>query len=130
MCKKPVYITGIDHRIESHYIGSRDLTVSASTRIAGEKVGVNKSKVDIAELHAPYSYQELMIKDALGLKDDVVINPSGGSLAGNIIMSGGLDRFGAVFNRISKGEAKRGVAHATSGACLQQNLVAVLEGGK
>jgi acetyl-CoA acetyltransferase len=130
MCNKPAYIRGIDHRIESHYIGSRDLTVSQSTKIAGEKVGVNQGKVDVAELHAPYSYQELLIKQALGLKDDVTINPSGGSLAGNIIMSSGLDRFGEVFNRISKGEAQRGVAHATSGACLQQNLVAVLEGGK
>ena len=30
--------------------------------------------------------------------------------------------------RITAGEADRGVAHATSGPCLQQNLVCVLEG--
>ncbi len=130
LCDRPAYITGIDHRIESHYIGSRDLTVSDSTRIAGEKAGVNNGKVDIAEIHAPYSYQELMVKDALGLGDDTVINPSGGSLAGNIVMSGGLDRIGECATRIMSGEADRGVAHATSGVCLQQNLVAVLEGGK
>jgi acetyl-CoA acetyltransferase len=128
LCKRPAYITGIDHRIESHYIGSRDLTDSPSTRIAAEKAGVANGTVDIAELHAPYSYQELLLKECLGLDDKVDINPSGGPLAGNIIMSGGLDRFGEVANRIINGEANRGVAHATSGTCLQQNLVAVLEG--
>ena len=30
--------------------------------------------------------------------------------------------------RIADGRANRGVAHATSGPCLQQNLVCVLEG--
>jgi hypothetical protein len=30
--------------------------------------------------------------------------------------------------RIHRGEAGRGLAHAASGPCLQQNLVAVLEG--
>jgi len=129
-CKHPVYITGIDHRIESHYPGSRDLTVAASAQKAAEKAGVHKGKIDIAELHAVFSYQELMLKEAMKLDDSVVVNPSGGPLAGNVFMSGGLERFGEVFNRISKGEAKRGVAHASSGSCLQQNLVAVLEGGK
>ena len=99
-----------------------------STRIAGEQAGVSKGKVDIAELHAPFSHQEILLKEALGLDNSTVINPSGGPLAGNIFMSGGLDRIGEVAMRIMKGEANRGVAHATSGACLQQNLVAVLEG--
>jgi acetyl-CoA acetyltransferase len=126
--KRPVYITGIDHRIESHQLGTRDLTSSMSTRIAGEHAGVGKGKVDIAELHAPFSHQEILLKEALGLDDSTAINPSGGPLAGNIFMSAGLDRIGEVAMRIMKGEANRGVAHATSGACLQQNLVAVLEG--
>lgn len=128
ICKRPAYITGIDHRIESHQLGTRDLTVSKSTRIAGEKAGVANGKVDIAELHSIFSHQEVLLKEALGLDDNVVINPSGGPLAGNVIMSGGLERIGLVADRIMKGEANRGVAHATSGACLQQNLVAVLEG--
>ena len=44
------------------------------------------------------------------------------------MMTAGLIRIGEVANRISNGEADRGVAHATSGPCLQQNLVTVLEG--
>ena len=56
------------------------------------------------------------------------INPSGGPLAANPVMSAGLIRIGEVARRIHAGEAGRGVAHATSGPCLQQNLVVVLEG--
>jgi hypothetical protein len=43
-------------------------------------------------------------------------------------MTAGLTRIGEVAQRILDGEAGRGVAHATSGPCLQQNLVCVLEG--
>ena len=46
----------------------------------------------------------------------------------NVMMVAGLDRIGEVATRIINGEARRGVAHATSGACLQQNMVVVLEG--
>ncbi len=126
--KRNAYITGIDHRIESHQLGTRDLLQSVSTKIAGEAAGVGQGKVDVAELHAPFSHQEILLKNALGLNDSTVINPSGGALAGNIMMSAGLSNFGEVAMRIIKGEANRGVAHATSGPCLQQNLVAVLEG--
>ena len=58
----------------------------------------------------------------------VVVVRSGGALAANAMMTAGLIRIGEVANRISSGEANRGVAHATSGPCLQQNLVCVLEG--
>ena len=64
---------------------------------------------------------------ALGLDESTTINPSGGVLAGNLMMASGLSRIGEVFNRIVCGEAQRGVAHATSGPCLQHNLVTVLE---
>ncbi|MFT6551563.1 MAG: acetyl-CoA acetyltransferase [Zhongshania marina] len=120
-------IKGIDHRIETHHIGSRDLSRSVSTEIAGEAVGVKNGKVDVAELYAPFSHQEIILKKALGLGDDTVINPSGGVLAGNVMMASGLSRIGEVAMRIIRGEATRGVAHATSGPCLQQNLVTVLE---
>ena len=68
------------------------------------------------------------MRDELGLGDDVHVNPSGGPLAANPMMAAGLSRLGEVAARISRGEADRGVAHATSGQLLQQNLVCVLEG--
>ena len=98
-----------------------------STEIAGKAAGVASGPVDVAELYAPFSHQEIILKQALGLSDDTVINPSGGVLAGNVMMASGLSRIGEVAMRIIRGEAKRGVAHATSGPCLQQNLVTVLE---
>jgi acetyl-CoA acetyltransferase len=128
LCERPAFITGIDHRTETHALGARDLSHSASTKLAGEKAGVAKSRVDVAELHAPFAHQELILVDALGLGPDVDISPSGGALAANPIMSAGLIRIGEASHAISSGRANRAVAHATSGPCLQQNLVCVLEG--
>ena len=39
----------------------------------------------------------------------------------------GLIRIGAAASAVSRGGAYRAVAHATSGPCLQQNLVCVME---
>lgn len=127
--KRAVWIRGIDHRIEPHSPGARDLTASVSTALAGKKAGGEKLRVDIAELHAPFAPQELILREALGLDGKVVINPSGGALAANPIMSAGLARFGEAARRIQRDEARRALAHATSGPLLQQNMVAVLEGG-
>jgi acetyl-CoA acetyltransferase len=128
LCARPAFITGIDHRVETHALGARDLATSPSTTLAGQKAGVAKAKVDVAELHAPYAHQELILVRALGLDDDVDISPSGGALAANPMMSAGLIRIGEASQAIWAGRADRAVAHATSGPCLQQNLVCVLEG--
>ena len=108
-------------------LGVRDLTLSPSVTIAGEKAGVAAGGFDIAELHAPFSHQEIIVRNALGLGEDVDVNPSGGPLAANPMMVAGLTRLGEAASRITAGDASRGVAHATSGPCLQQNLVCVLE---
>lgn len=128
LSERPAWIRGIDHRIEPHHLGTRDLTRSISTEQAAARAGVANGKVDVAELHAPYSHQELILRKALGLGDEVVVNPSGGALGANPIMAAGMIRLGEAAARISRGEADRAVAHATSGPCLQQNLVCVLEG--
>jgi acetyl-CoA acetyltransferase len=127
-CERPAFITGIDHRIETHSVGARDLTVSPSTVRAGEGAGARQKKIDQAELHAPYAHQEMILADALGLGEGVALNPSGGALAANPMMSAGLIRIGESAQAIWSGKADRAVAHATSGPCLQQNLVCVLEG--
>ncbi|MAE96698.1 MAG: lipid-transfer protein [Deltaproteobacteria bacterium] len=128
MCERPAWIRGIEHICEPQELGVRDLTRSRSTEIAAEKAGVGAGKVDVAELSAPFSHQEILVERALGLGSDTEVNPSGGALAGNPIMAVGLSRIGEAADRITKGSANRAVAHATSGPCLQQNLVCVLEG--
>jgi acetyl-CoA acetyltransferase len=127
ICERPAWISGIDHRIEAHSLGARDLTKSPSTVLASERASVGSGPVDVAELHAPFSYQELILREALGLGDEVEINPSGGALAANPIMAAGLIRIGEAATRVMNGSAKRALGHATSGPCLQQNLVCVLE---
>jgi acetyl-CoA acetyltransferase len=125
---RPAWITGIDHRIETHSLGARDLTSSPSTAKAAAVAGVADGPVDVAEIHAPFASQEIIVLDSLGLDDQAVsVNPSGGALAANPIMSAGLIRIGEAAARVSSGSARRAVAHATSGPCLQQNLVCVLE---
>jgi acetyl-CoA acetyltransferase len=128
LCARPAWISGIDHRIEAHGLGVRDLTDSPSTRLAAERAGAFERPVDTAELHAPFSSQELILRRALRLGDDVRVNPSGGALAANPVMAAGLVRIGEAAARIHRGASDRALAHATSGPCLQQNLVAVLEG--
>ena len=56
------------------------------------------------------------------------LHTSGGPLTGNPVMATGLVRVIEVAQRIINGEASRGVAHASSGPALQQNLLCVLEG--
>jgi len=128
LSSRPAWIRGLDHRIEAAALGVRDLTRSVSTEQAAAKAGVADGKVDFAEVHAPFAHQELLVRSALGLGDDVPVNPSGGALCANPVMTAGLIRIGEAATRITRGEGDRAVAHATSGPCLQQNLVCVLEG--
>jgi acetyl-CoA acetyltransferase len=126
-CPRPAWIRGIDHRIEAPALGARDLTRSRSTERAAERAGVRANPVDVAEIDAPYSHQEILIRDALGLDSSTTLNPSGGALAAWPFMVSGLLRIGEAASHVHSGGAGRVVAHATSGACLQQNLVCVLE---
>jgi acetyl-CoA acetyltransferase len=56
------------------------------------------------------------------------VNPSGGALAANTLMAAGLVRIAEAARRIIDDRADRALAHATSGPCLQQNLVCVMTG--
>jgi acetyl-CoA acetyltransferase len=126
--ERPAWIRGIDHRIESHHLGLRDLTTSPSTEQAAAAAGVSGGPVDVAELMVNYSHEEIVLRRALGLDGSTRVNPSGGPLAAHPVMATGLVRILEAANRVSSGEARRAVAHASSGPCLQQNLVCVLEG--
>ncbi|HEX7826059.1 MAG TPA: thiolase domain-containing protein [Mycobacterium sp.] len=127
--ENPAWITGFEHRIETPILGARDLTVSTSTAAsAAAATGGDVGSIDIAELHAPFSHQQLILAEAIGLKDSTKVNPSGGALAANPMFSAGLERIGFAAEHIFNGSANRVLAHATSGPALQQNLIAVLEG--
>jgi acetyl-CoA acetyltransferase len=128
LCKRPVWLRGIDHRIESHHLGLRDLTDSPSSRVAARNLGLDPGSLDAAELCVRYSPEEIVLRQALGLGDATRINPSGGPLCGHPVMASGLTRVVELARYIRNGEARRGLAHAASGAALQQNLLCILEG--
>ncbi len=125
---RPAYITGFDHRTECHNPSFRSLADSPSTRIAAAAAGLADGPVEVAELQAAFTHEELLLRHVLELGDDVVVNASGGALAANPIMATGLCRIGHAANHIFGG-GNRALAHSTSGPALQQNLVCVLEGG-
>ncbi|MER7501369.1 thiolase domain-containing protein [Nonomuraea pusilla] len=127
LCERPAYVRGIAHRVEPHYLGMRDLGRSVSTADAARAAGVGKGPVEVAELHAQFPHEEVVLREALGLGGDTVVNPSGGPLAANPVMATGLIRVGEAARRVLDGSARRAVAHAANGPCLQHNLVTVLE---
>jgi acetyl-CoA acetyltransferase len=122
---RPAWITGIAHHVDPLHLGARDLTASPSTRRSAPATG--STPVQVAELHAPFSHQELILRRELSLADDVVINPSGGALTANPMFSAGLNRIGEAARRVWDGTADAVLGHATSGPALQQNLVALME---
>jgi acetyl-CoA acetyltransferase len=126
--ENPAWITGIEHRIETPVLGARDLTASPSTAASAKAASGGNASVDVAELHAPFTHQHLILAEAIGLPASAKVNPSGGALSANPMFVAGLERIGFAAQHIWNGSAERVLAHATSGPALQQNLVAVMEG--
>jgi acetyl-CoA acetyltransferase len=127
--ENPAWISGIEHRIETPVLGARDLTTSPSTAASAKAAtGGDVGSIDVAEIYAPFTHQQLILAEAIGLSDSTKINPSGGVLSANPMFSAGLERIGFAARHVFDGSAQRVLAHATSGPALQQNLVAVLEG--
>jgi len=122
---RPAWITGFEHRIDSASLGARDLTTAPSAASAGHAAGAGQ--VEVAELHAPFTHQEILLRAALGLGDGARVSPSGGALTGNPMFAAGLARIGMAAREIFAGRADRALGHATSGPALQQNLVCVME---
>jgi acetyl-CoA acetyltransferase len=132
LCARPAWITGFAHQIDSGSLGARDLlavpsATGALSACAGLTAGVGADSVEVAELHAPFTHQEILLRKALRLGDEVEVNPSGGALCGNPMFAAGLARIGMAAQAVMAGRAGRALGHATSGPALQQNLVCVME---
>jgi acetyl-CoA acetyltransferase len=135
LCARPAWISGFAHQVDSGSLGARDLLAAPSAAGAGRAArtagaggagGAGGGLVDVAELHAPFTHQELILREALGLGDDVAVNPSGGALCGNPMFAAGLARIGCAARAVMSGRAERALGHATSGPALQQNLVCMM----
>jgi acetyl-CoA acetyltransferase len=132
LCERPAWITGFAHRVDSGSLGARDLlsvpSAAGALASAGSGVPVDVAPIEVAELHAPFTHQDILLREAMGLGDDVTISPSGGALCGNPMFAAGLARIGSAARAVMSGQAGRALGHATSGPALQQNLVCVLSG--
>lgn len=113
---RPAWILSIEHRVEPQTFDRLDLPWLAPLA----------DGVEIAELYAPYTHQEIILRRSLDLGDEVIVNPGGGVLKGHAMFAAGLARIGEAATHIIEGRARRTLAHATSGPALQQNLVCVL----
>jgi acetyl-CoA acetyltransferase len=116
-------IDGFAHITDTHHLGFRDWSTSMSAARAAEAAGARD--IDVAELSAIYSSQEVVLRRAMGL-DGAAINPSGGALVSDTPFVTGLVRVCEATRAVRSG-AKRALAHATTGPMLQHNLVCVLE---
>jgi acetyl-CoA acetyltransferase len=125
LCERPAWITGFAHRVDSPVLGSRDLTTAPSAALSARDAGIDG--VEVAEIHAPFTHQDILLRNALGLNGSVIVNPSGGALCGNPLFSAGLARIGHAATEVMAGRAGKVLGHATSGPALQQNLVCVME---
>ncbi len=124
----PVWITGLAHCSELHYPGMRDLCTAKAAAQAARAAGLADGPVEVAELQATYTHEEPLLVEALGLGPDVAVNPSGGPLAANPVMATGLVRIIEAARAITEAGHHRTLGHSSSGPCLQQNLVCILEG--
>ncbi len=154
--KKPVWITGVGHCMDTYYIGERDLVKMDSLRDSGQKAykmaGINNPNkdIDLAEIHTNFASEEPVFQEALSLFSegsgkDVVkngenkingslpVNPSGGPLGANPINATGLIRLTEACTQLN-GEAgknqvkdaKTAVVHGQDGPGAQQNVVFVV----
>jgi acetyl-CoA acetyltransferase len=127
LCDRPAWITSFGHRTESGSLGARDLRCVDLWPLG------SPGPVDVAELHAPFTHQEILLRLALGLGGPgdsgvpVEVNPSGGALCANPMFAAGLARIGCAAQAVMSGRAERALGHATSGPALQQNLICTME---
>ncbi|MDI6754594.1 MAG: thiolase family protein [Thermodesulfobacteriota bacterium] len=155
----PVWITGMASRLDSFYLGDRDLAEVASLNLAAQKAysmaGITnpRKEIDLVELSDYFSYQELLWLEGMGfcqqgeggkmidqgitaMGGELPVNPSGGILSGNPITVAGAVRVAeAALQLMGKAKerqvegAKRALAQGHSGPCGQGQCVVILERG-
>lgn len=154
LCDNPVWITGLGNCYDTFYLGERELEGNFSLSKAAERaykmagVADPKSELDVVEIADQYAYQQAQVAEGLGLcgageggawlkaggPDAQNVNRSGGMLAGNPLLMGGLARVAECVVQL-QGEAgerqvagaKRAVAQGSTGPAGQLQTVVVLE---
>lgn len=150
---KPVWITGVGNCMDSFFMGDRDLVSNFALKKAVERafkragIGDVRGAFDIIELSDQYAYQLPLWAEGIGLCGDGKggewidadgpvkgnVNLSGGMLAGNPLILGGLVRAAeaALQLREEAGDrqikgAKTALAHGVMGPAGQFHSVVTL----
>jgi acetyl-CoA C-acetyltransferase len=153
----PVFVTGVGNCMDSFFLGDRDLGSNFALKKAAERAyrraGISNPRTDfdLIEISDQFAYQQPMWAEGLGLCDEgrggewldgggpdrCNVNPSGGMLAGNPLLLGGLVRsaeaalqlMGRAGERQVAG-ARRALAHGVMGPAGQFHTVVILESGE
>ncbi|MBS3757408.1 MAG: thiolase family protein [Desulfobacterales bacterium] len=156
MTDRPVWITGVGNCMDSFFFGDRDLASNFALRKAAEwaykRAGINdpRGAFDLVEISDQYAYQHPMWMEGLGLceegkggdwidnegPDKGRVNPSGGMLAGNPLILGGLFRAAEAALQLREDagnhqidDVKKALAHGVMGPAGQFHSVVTLERG-
>jgi acetyl-CoA C-acetyltransferase len=149
----PVWITGVGNCMDSFFMGDRDLTSNFALKKAAaaayKRAGISdpKSAFDVVEVSDQYAYQQPMWVEGLGIceegkggqwidadgPDKDRVNLSGGMLAGNPLLLGGMVRAAEAVRQL-KGDAgdqqvadaKNALAHGVMGPAGQFHSVVTL----
>ncbi|MBI5967458.1 MAG: thiolase family protein [Deltaproteobacteria bacterium] len=153
---RSVWIVGMGNAYDAYFLGDRELWDCQSLSVASQKAyrmaGIKdpRKEIDVAEVSAFYSYQELLWTEGLGLcargeggkfleggmteiDGKIPVNPSGGVLVGCPTVVAGMARVieAAIQIRREGGNCQvprvqRALAHGTSGPCGQLHTVLIL----
>ncbi|GAB4295608.1 MAG: thiolase domain-containing protein [Myxococcota bacterium] len=150
----PVWITGVGNCMDAFFLGDRDLAGNFALKRAAERAykraGIYdpRTAFDIIELSDQYAYQQPMWLEGLGLCDEgkggrfideeggerFNVNLSGGMLAGNPLILGGLVRVAeAALQLMGKAgerqsvDARTALAHGVMGPAGQFHTVVTLQ---
>ncbi|MFA6449682.1 MAG: thiolase family protein [bacterium] len=151
---KPVWITGFGNNIDSYFLGDKVLTSNFAMKRAAARaykmaaIKDPSKSLNVVEITDRYAYQLPLWAEGLGLCDEnaggrwidegglekMNVNLSGGMLAGNPLMIGGMSRAAEAVLQL-RGEAegrqvadaKRALAHGTTGPVGQHQAVLILE---
>lgn len=153
---KPVWISGVGNCMDSFFLGDRDLTsnfaLKNAARRAYDRAGIKdpKKEIDLIEISDQYAYQLPMWMEGLGFCDEgkggvwlddggpdkMNVNRSGGMLAGNPLILGGLVRAAEAVIQLrgeagerQAGSSKKALAHGVMGPAGQFHSVVILERG-
>jgi acetyl-CoA C-acetyltransferase len=149
----PVWITGVGNCMDSFFLGDRDLASNFALKKAAERAyrraGITdpRSSFDVIEISDQYAYQLPMWIEGLGICEEgkggewidangpekCHVNFSGGMLAGNPLMIGGLVRAAEAALQLKRQardhqvkDAKTALAHGVMGPAGQFHSVITL----